>query len=148
MVKAMGDKAVSSDAMFVIDNHEDLRLLCKQFPWPILSPAGEIEVPMPLGAAAWQPQQLKINQQGQVTFLETVEGHVAAFVQAVVADGAKFNATVYEGTMEEYKRKVRILDAFFVFDNPDRDWENRGQVLNISGTLFFHYFGEQSKGNI
>jgi hypothetical protein len=34
-----------------------------------------------------------------------------------------------------------------VFDNPDRDWENRSQVTMVSGTLNFHYFGEKIPGN-
>ncbi|MCA8037135.1 MULTISPECIES: hypothetical protein [Burkholderia cepacia complex] len=147
MVKALGDKAVSSDATFVIDGFEHLRLICKQFPWPILSPAGEIAIPMPMGSEGWQPQQLKINQQGAVSFVETIEGHVQAFATQVAAQGAKFNATVYEGTLESHKRGVRIRDAFVQFDNPDRDWENRGQALLVTGTMFFHFFGETIPGN-
>jgi hypothetical protein len=27
-------------------------------------------------------------------------------------------------------------------DAVDRDWENRSQILQFSGTLFYHYFGE------
>lgn len=148
LVKALGDKSISSDAMFVIDGFEHLRLLAKQFPWPILSPAGEIEIVTPMGGAQWQAQQLKPNMQGQVTFYETVRGDMEAFVRSIAAQGSKFNATIYEGTMERYSRGVKIVDAFFQFDSPDRDWENRGQATTISGTLFYHYFGETIPGNI
>lgn len=142
---ALGDKVVSSDAVFEIEGHEELALLIKQFPWPELSPGGEIEVPMPNGAARWQPQQLKINQQGQVTFMETQAGHVQAMMERMIHDnGARFNATVYEGTQDDYTRKARIRDCFFQLDNPDRDWENRSQVMQISGTLFFMYFGSET----
>lgn len=146
-VKALGDKSISSDAMFVIDGFEHLRLLCKQFPFPVLSPAGEIAIPTPMGGEAWQPQQLKVNQQGQVSFHETVRGDVQAFIEAVTALGGRFNATAYEGTMESYHRAVKIVDCFFQFDNPDRDWENRAQATLVTGTLFFHFFGDQIKGN-
>lgn len=146
-VKALGDKAVSSDATFVIDGFEHLRLLCKQFPWPILSPAGEIAIPAPLGMELWQPQQLKVNQQGSVSFAETIEGHVQQFATQVAAGGAKFNASVYEGTLESFKRGVRIRDCFIQFDNPDRDWENRAQALLVTGTMFFHFFGEVIPSN-
>lgn len=147
-IKTLGDKSISSDAMFVIDGFENLRLLCKQFPFPTLSPAGEIAIPTPMGGEAWQPQQVKINQQGAVTFHETVKGDIATFMETVLALGAKFDAKVYEGTMERYHHAVQIRDAFIQFDNPDRDWENRTQVTTVSGTLFFHYFGEKLPGNI
>ena len=146
--KAMGAKSVSSDAYFLIDGHEDLGLITKQFPWPVLGVAGEIETPGPMGAASWQPQQLKVNQQGQITFTETVGGRVQRFLDEVIAAGGTFNATVYEGTPDNFARAVRIRDCFFQPDLPDRDWENRSQVTLIAGTLFFHYFGESETGGI
>jgi hypothetical protein len=147
-VKALGDKSISSDAMFVIDGFEHLRLLAKQFPWPILSTAGEIETVTPMGGAAWQSQQLKTNMQGQVTFYETVRGDIEQFIEMIASAGGKFNGSIYEGTMERHSRGVRIVDAFFQFDSPDRDWENRAQATTVSGTLFYHYFGEKIPGNI
>lgn len=138
---ALGDKAISSDATFEIEGFEQISMLVKQFPWPELSPAGEIEVPMAMGASRWQPQQVKTNQQGQITLMETVKGHVAKFLEEVQAKGGRFNATVYEGTPDKYTQKARLIDCFIQLDNPDRDWENRSQILLVSGTLFFHYFG-------
>jgi hypothetical protein len=139
---ALGDKVVSSDATFEIVGHEHLTLLVKQFPWPELSAAGEIEVPMPVGSARWQPQQLKVNQQGQVMFMETIQGHVGAFLEEILMQGGRFDAKVYEGTPENYSRVESIYDCFVQLDNPDRDFENRSQIMTISGTLFFHYFGK------
>lgn len=141
---ALGDKAISSDAYFEIEGYEDVGLLIKQFPWPELSPAGEIEVAMPMGQAHWQPQQLKVNQQGQVSVYETTAGHAQNLFQNLIANRGIFNAKVYEGTPENYTRVCPIRQCFMVLDNPDRDWENRGQVLMISGSLFFHYFGDIS----
>lgn len=141
---ALGDKIISSDAYFEIEGAEDLGLLIKQFPWPLLSPTGEIEVPMPMGGVRWQPQQVKINQQGSVALMETVNGHLAAFLERIlVTTGARFNATVYEGSPQRFSRRAELHDCFLQLDNPDRDWENRSQIMTISGTLFFHYFGNQ-----
>lgn len=141
--RALGDKSVSSDAMFEIKGYEGISLLIKQFPWPTLSPAGEIEVPMPLGSAKWQAQQLKVNQQGQVTFMETKDGAISDFLDALMAQGGTFDATVYEGTPDAHSRKCDIFECFLQLDNPDRDFENRAQITLVSGTLFFHYFGNQ-----
>jgi hypothetical protein len=147
-VKAMGDKSVSSDAMFVIEGFEHLRLLCKQFPWPTLSSGGEIEIALPNGSIAGQPQQLKPFQQGQVTFYETVRGDLEKFMDEIALQGSRFDAAVYEGTLEKHHRGCNIVDCWVQFDNPDRDWENRSQATTVSGTLFFHYFGDKIPGNI
>lgn len=146
--KNTGDAAVSSDAALEIEGFENIWLLTKQFPWPELSSAGEIEVPGPLGMAHWQPQQLKVNQQGQVTLRESVAGTIHDAMLALIAGGGRFNAKVYEGTPDRFYRGARIVDCFIQLDNPDRDWENRSQVLTLSGTMFFHYFGETFPGNI
>ncbi|ABO60613.1 hypothetical protein LA345_39000 (plasmid) [Burkholderia vietnamiensis] len=146
-IKSLGDKSVSSDAQFVIEGFEDLRLLTKQFPWPTLTSAGEIEIAGPLGMTQFQPQQVKIAQQGQMQFYETRRGDMQAFLEKIIASGGRFNAKVYEGTMDKYQRACNIVDCFLQLDNPDRDWENRSQVTTISGTLFFHYFGDHEAGN-
>jgi hypothetical protein len=145
--RSLGAKAISSDFALEIEGFEDMWLLAKQAPWPTLSPAGEIEVPGPLGTASWQAQQLKNNQQGQITLHETVAGNVNDMLLNILARGGHFNAKIYEGTPQRYLRAKRIQDCFLVLDNPDRDWENRAQVLTFSGTLFFHYFADDLPGN-
>jgi hypothetical protein len=65
-----------------------------------------------------------------------------------VKNTVKFNAKVYEGTPSQFSVAKPIYDCFIQLENPDRDWESRSQVLNISGTLFVHYFNEEIPGNI
>lgn len=146
--RLLGDKAISSDATLEIEGHADLLLLTKQFPWPEIGSAGEIEVATPMGAAMWQPQQLKVNQQGQLALMETTGGRIQQFMEDVIKTGGRFNATVYEGTPEHFYRGYKLMDCFFQPDNPDRDWENRSQIVLITGTMFFHFFGEKLPGNI
>lgn len=148
LAKAVGDKAINSDAFFEPEGFPQVGILMKQFPWPVLTPGGEIEIPMPNGSAGWQMQQLKVHQQGQVTFSETVNGIAQSFFNDVNARGGRFNATVYEGSPDRFYRAVKIRDAFVVMEPVDRDWENRSQVLTFSGTLFFNFFGETIPGNI
>jgi hypothetical protein len=146
--RLLGDKAIASDAIMVIDGFEQLQLLTKQFPWPELSTGGEIEVPGPLGMASWQPSQLKVHQQGAISFMETVGGQVHDFCKAVAARGGRFQATVYEGTPEKFYRGLKIVDAFVQLDNPDRDMESRQQILLVTGTIFFHFFGDEIPGTV
>lgn len=147
VTKALGAKVISSDFTFVIDGYEPNYLLCKQAPEPELSSAGEIEVPLPLGAMMYQPQQVKVAHQGPVAFFETVQGSIDNMMINLLTTGAIFNATLYEGTPQRFLKAKRLRDCFLQLDNPDRDWENRAQVLMFTGTLFFHYFGEVLPGN-
>lgn len=143
-----GAPSINSDASFVIAGHEGMWLQTKQFPWPTIGPAGEIEVPEPLGAVGWEAQQLRTNQQGPITFSETSTGRIMNFMEAIVATGGKFDASVFEGTPDRFVRGYKLKGCFFVPDQPDRDWENRAQITLISGTLFFRFFGERIPGNI
>lgn len=145
--KALGTKSINSDATFEIEGHADLLLNTKQFPWPTIGPSGEIEYPTPMGGTAAMPAQLKTYQQGPMTFTETVAGRVMRFMEDVIATGAVFQATVYEGTPDSFARAYKLQDCFFVPDQPDRDWENRTQLTLINGTLHFHFFGKKLPGN-
>lgn len=145
--KAMGLKTVNSDFTFEIEGFEQNYLLARQCPWPNVATQGEIEVPTPLGASAFEPQQIRVNHQGAVTFMEVTAGSIDQMLVDIIANGGTFNAKIYEGTPERYLRYKRITDAFLQIDDPDRDWENRSQVLTFTGTMFFHYFGEIVEGN-
>lgn len=146
--KVLGDKSINSDGTLEVEGAEQLLQLTKQFPWPVIGPAGEILFPGPLGTEHAQPQQVKVLQQGPVTFQETSNGAVHRFMQDIVRRGGKFQATAYEGVPEAFYRAYKLVDCFFVPDQPDRDFENRAQGTLITGTLFFHFFGEQLPGNI
>lgn len=140
---ALGDKAISSDAEMVIDGYEDMTILIKQFPMPVLSPGGEIEIPLPNGSTMWQPQQAKTALQGPITMMETTAGHISSMLIKLLTQGGKFNAKIYEGGRASPTRVLPLLSCFIQADTPDRDWENRSQPLLISGTLFYHYFGDE-----
>lgn len=144
---ADGAKIVSSDFSFEIEGYEDQWMFCKQAPWPELSPQGEIEIPLPLGSKAFQPQQIQTAQQGQIAFYETTAGQLDEMLIKLITNGGIFNAKIYEGTPTKYLRYKRITDCFIQMDALDRDWENRSQVLLFNGTLFYHYFGEVVQGN-
>lgn len=148
LAKAVGDKAINSDSFFEPEGYPQLGILIKQFPWPVLSPGGEIEVPGPMGSGSWQPQQLKVHQQGQISISETITGTAQQFLNTLNVNGGRFNGTVYEGSPDRFYRAIKIRDAFIQLDPVDRDWENRTQVLTFSGTLFFHFYGETIPGNI
>ena len=139
---ALGDKIVSSDFTVVIEGFEGMSVLFKQFPMPVMSSGGEIEVTGPMGTKTWQPQQINTALQGAVSVMETKQNDVRKMNDAILASGGRFEARVYEGTQEDNTGSCRIKKAFFVWDQQDRDAENRSQVVLQSGTVFFHYHGE------
>lgn len=148
---AAGQVAISSDFSLQIAGHEDLWVLTKQCPWAEAGSAGEIDVAMPIGFNRWEKQQQKIAMQGPLAFYETQKHTIEqAFLDILATSGinaGKFDCIVYHGVPERHVGGKRYTGCFFVPDSPDTDWENRSQVLMISGTLFYHYFGEIIPGN-
>ena len=144
---ALGAKIISSDFTLEIEGFESMYLLTKQCPWPILTTSEGIEIPTMLGAAMWQPGQVKVNQQGAITFNETTAGSVDNLLLKLLINGGEFNAKIYEGTPTNYLRYKAIKKCSINCEPPDRDWENRTQPLLITGNMFYHYFGEVVEGN-
>lgn len=141
--QAGGLKLINSDFAFEIEGFTNIWLLAKQCPWPELSSGGEIEIAGPLGMGQFQSQQAKTHQQGAITLMENEAGQVEDTLLQLLVNGGRFNGKIYQGTPEDYAFYKPIYDAFLQIDNPDRDWENRSQILTFNGTLFFHYFGEK-----
>ena len=141
-----GRKLINSDFSLEIEGYDSSWLLVKEFPWPELSTGGEIEVPGPLGLAYWEFQQAKVHQQGAITLLENEQGQVDEMLIKMLANGGRVNAKVYQGTPQNYLFYKPIYDMGIQLDNPDRDWDNRSQILTFTGTAFFHYFGEKVMG--
>lgn len=144
---ALGDKVNAGDATFEPIGYEGLYLLVKQFPHPKISGGSEIDVPMAGGGSYWDQQPIETKFQGQITLLETTAGSVSQFCRDVLANGGFFDARIYEGTPGRHTRSYLLERCFFKIDPSDRDWENRLQILMLSGTLFGNYFGKDSAGN-
>lgn len=147
--KALGDKLFSSDAILVPEGNEDMFLLFKEFPMPVLSTGEAAEAPLPHGGVAYEPTQIKTNFQGQVSIADTTKKSVEAFLAKVRNNKGKFNAWLYEGTKEKYAKAYYIEDMSIALDAVGRDTEARQQLLYITGTAFFNYFGVKDKaGNL
>lgn len=148
LTRALGEKLNAGDATFSPDGFEGLYLLIKQFPHPIVSVRGEIMVPFAGGGDYPEAQPVKTDFQGPVTFLETVAGSAKQFFRDVLAAGGYFDGRIYEGTPDRHTRSYKIVRNFIVMDPSDRDWENKGQILQLTGTMFGNYFGVEAPGNI
>ncbi|SER35283.1 MULTISPECIES: hypothetical protein [Pseudomonas] len=139
---ALGDKIVNSDTHMVIDGFEDRTLLFKQFPMPILSSEGSIEVASPMGIKVGQAQQMNIFIQGPVQMIETKLNHIRDMVRQINEGGGYFNCRVYEGTIENPTKTARMIKCWFQIEPMDRDTENRAALGIWTGTMFGHYVGQ------
>lgn len=147
--QALGDKLFSSDAILVPENRPDMFLLFKEFPMPVLSTGEAAEAPLPHGAVTYEVTQLKVNHQGQVSIADTTQKEVEKFIAEVINNKGKFNAYLYEGTQEKYAKAYYLENCSLALEPVGRDTEARQQLLYITGTIFFNYFGiKDKKGNL
>lgn len=144
---ALGDKLNAGDATFEPVGFGGIYLLVKQFPHPKIAGGREIEVPFAGGGMYFDQGPVNTNFQGGITFLETTAGSVQRYAKEVLKAGGYFDARIYEGTPGRHTRSYRLERCFFNLDPSDRDWENRQQVLMLTGTLFGNYFGDEREGN-
>jgi hypothetical protein len=144
--KALGDRSLQSDALMVIDGFEFLTMLLKDFVWPVVSTAGEVEIWLPNGQRALQQQQIETAFTGNVVIMETSSG-IAEEALAQLA-GQNFDATVYEGNALSYTRGAFIRQCFFKVEPAERSFEGRSQVTQYNCEMSYHYFGERLPGNL
>lgn len=148
LTQALGEKINAGDATFEPIGFDGIYLLTKQFPHPHLSGGMEIETAVAGGGKGWEQGPYDPTFQGQITFYDTVAGTVKQFARDVVSAGGYFDARIYEGTPQRHTRSYVLEKCFFRLDPSDRDWENRTMLNMLNGTLFGHYFGKESPGNI
>lgn len=149
-VRAMGDKIIDADAQLVVDGLEKYRFLAKEFPHPAPLSSGEAAESFgPNGQKFWQPTNANTAQQGSIILYCYADGHTEDFLSIIKNNlGGKFNALVYEGTMEAHLRAYRIRDAILTLETGTRSQENKTQILTLTGQLSFHFFDEREDGNV
>lgn len=138
----LGRKASTADAVLVIHGHENMQLLCKQFPWPVATVKDAMEFFGPNGQAMAQPQNNKTKFEGPIALYEVQAGTVGQELVKMIENGGVFEATAYAGRPEDSSYSQDIKGAFMVMDTPDRDWENDTPLL-LAGTLHFHWFANK-----
>lgn len=138
-VTDLGRKSSVADAVFVVDGHEDVQLLFKQFPWAVATVKDAMETYAPNGQLIKQPQNTKTAFEGPVAIYEVIKGTANERLRQLIENGAQFNGWAYHGRPHEHTDKQRVEGAFFVMDVADRDWEN-DSALMYQGTLHYHYF--------
>lgn len=144
--QALGKKEAQCDAYFEIEGFENLRFLAKTFPRPVLASTGTIESYLPMGIKTQQPQQLQTAQSHEVSFYCTDNGAVEKALMELNNNGAIFQATVHLGQVDNPYASYPLENCFLAEISPlDQDTEGLGQHVMMSGTLYYHYFGERTE---
>lgn len=139
--------ALNSDFYLVIDGFESIAIRCNQAPWAVLTPGEPVEVPGPMGTKTQIPSQVNTAQSGAIAFTETTTGQIDNALIAMLLNGGTWNATIYEGD-EDKNTRGKVYENCYINCEPiDRMWENRTSPLTVSGTLYYHYYGEIVEGN-
>ena len=100
------------------------------------------------GGTMYEQSPIRTAFQGQIAFLETTAGSCANFLKDVLRQTGTFDARIYEGSPQRHFKSKKVERCFINLDAPDRDWENKQQVLMLTGTIFGHYFGVEYPGNL
>ncbi len=142
--QALGMKEVQCDAYFEIEGYEHLKFLAKTFPRPVLASAGTVESYLPNGIKVQQPQQLQVAQSHETSFYVTKGGDVEKALNALNNSGGIFQAMVHLGEVGNPYASYPLTNCFLAEVAPlDQDTEGVGQHVMLSGTLYYHYFGER-----
>ena len=144
--QALGNKEVQCDAYFEIEGFEELKFLAKTFPRPVLASAGVIESYLTGGIKTQSPQQLQVAQTHEVSFYVTRGGQVEKALNQLNNSGGIFQATVHLGQVDSPYASYPLTNCFLAEISPlDQDVEGVSQHVMMSGTLYYHYFGERTE---
>lgn len=146
--QARGTELKPSDFTLVIDGYEHMVQMIKAFPFPMLTTGDPVEVPTVLGTKRVIPGQVNFYRQGSITFLENNLSDTVRLLEDIICKGGHFDAWIYNGTPEHHVWRRRIRSCVLTVDSPDLDMENSTALLNLSGTLHYHYYGEEEAGNV
>lgn len=147
-MKARGDMIVSANAMIVFKGFEGMKFLTKNFPWPVATNLGTIEVPGPNSLKFAQPAQRLIMMTGQLTMMENRLGDLKKFCEELVSapSWSRLQGTVYEGTDDNFTHSAEFRDAVWTPEAMERAWEDSTQLATVGGAFVYHYFGRGANG--
>ena len=81
-----------------------------------------------------------------MSFYVTKGGQVEKALNALNNSGGIFQATVHLGQVDKPYASYPLTDCFIAEISPlDQDIEGVGQHVMMSGTLYYHYFGERKE---
>ncbi len=149
--KSLGSPALACNAVLVPKGHEHLRLLIQNFPRPMVTNNDPADVDYAGGLQAHRTGTPKTNFEGSLTVIETEKGAMAKFAQAMVDAGGELEScrvffNLSDGATNSGTIEYVIYDVAFTFPDGggEIDASSRSQILTVSGSIRYMYFGENA----
>lgn len=149
--KSLGAAALACNAVLIPTGHESLRLLIQNFTRPMATNNDPADVDYAGGLASHVQGVPKTDFEGSITVIETEKGAVSKFAQAVVDNGGylkecKVVFGASDGQSNDGTTVYTIYDVAVTFSDGggEIDASSRSQILTITGSIRYMYFGENA----
>ena len=119
-----------------------MRLLFQSFPRPIVTNNDIGDVAYAGGLQSHVPGTPKTSYQGSITLLETETGMAGQFAELILANGGVMDCDYYDGRPDRFTKVFELLDCAFTFESADMQSDGRSQVVTISGSIQYMFFGD------
>ena len=140
--KQLGAPMLSCQGMLVPRGAPEMRLLFQSFPRPIVTNNDIGDVAYAGGLQSHVSGTPKTSYQGSITLLETETGMTGQFAELILANGGVMDCDYYDGRPERFTKVFELLDCAFTFESADMQSDGRSQVVTVSGSIQYMFFGD------
>ena len=149
--KGLGAPALACNAILVPKGHENLFLLFQNFTRPMPTNNDAATVDYAGGLESHVAGIAKTSFETSITCIETEKGMIHNFAQAIVDNGgfldqARVIFGASDGTQNAGTKVYDIFDLTPTFGDGGGEFDasSRSQILTVSGSMRYMYFGENS----
>ena len=149
--KSLGAAALACNAVLIPTGFEHMRLLFQNFTRPMVTNNDPADVDYAGGLAAHIQGVPKTDFETSVTAIETEKGALSKFAQAVVDNGGMLPECKVifggsDGVASSGAEVYTIEDVAVTFSDGggEIDASSRSQILTVSGSIRYMYFGENA----
>ena len=140
--KQLGAPMLACQGMLVPRGAPEMRLLFQSFPRPIVTNNDIAEINYARGLKAHTAGSPNTSYQGSITMLETETGIVGQFAELIMANGGIMDCDYYDGRPERFTKVFELEDCAFTFEPADMQSDGRSQVVTVSGSIQYMFFGD------
>lgn len=140
--KQLGTPMLACQGMLVPRGAPEMRLLFQSFPRPIVTNNDIGDVAYAGGLQSHVAGTPKTSYQGSITMLETETGIIGQFAELILANGGIMDCDYYDGRPERFTKVFELLDCAFTFEPADMQSDGRSQVVTVSGSIQYMFFGD------
>lgn len=145
-VKQIGSPLLQCQGMLVPrdPNLAHMRFLVVSCPRPMVTNLEPATVVLAGGLEIGTAGSPKNYFEGSLSVLETENGHVQMFAEAIMANKGVIDCDYYDGRPDSYTAVYELTNCLIRLEPSDMTADSRSQVTTISGSISYSYFGRFS----